>query len=342
MVDTSSRRPDIRQMSATAPYVVSGLTHCWRDGRHVFAQGWLIAPDQRITAVEVQGRAGRQPGAITQSPDRDDAVFFLAFFEDHLQAEAWLVVHTAAGHSIATRLDLTAATDHAAELAADAAEEAINQAALQRFADEVNEGRLELLELGGRVLPNTTSSWRERFGGARRYIGFDIHEGPGVDVAGDAHRLSDVVGRAAVDAIFSVAVLEHIAMPWIVARECNRTLRMGGILHITTHQSWPVHERPNDFWRFSDEALKLLFGPMHGFEVLEAGMNGRIVMSHRTPSLAHASLPTNVSYRGVWIFSRKVAEVDALPTEPGARELAELSRLYPPPNPPAAGPSDAT
>jgi hypothetical protein len=334
MLDTSTRGLDNRHMPSPepAPYIATGLSHCWRDGRHIFAQGWIIAPGQRIARLEVEQPTGRHPVAITQSPDRDDAVFFSAFVEDRLQSELRLVVGAASGICIEGNVNLTAAPDHAAELAADAAEEAVNQAALARFADEVNTRRLELLELGGRVLPNTASAWRERFNGASRYIGFDIHEGPGVDVAGDAHRLSEIIGREAVDAIFSVAVLEHIAMPWIVARECNRTLRMGGILHLTTHQSWPVHEMPNDFWRFSDVALKMLFGPMHGFEVLEAGMNGRIVMSHRTPLAAYAALPTSVAYRGVWIFARKVRQVDELPSEPGARELAELSRLYPPPS----------
>ena len=195
----------------------------------------------------------------------------------------------------------------------------------------MNTRRLDLLELGSRVLADTPSPWRTAFSGAGSYTGFDIHAGPGVDMVGDAHRLSAIVGRHSADAVFSVAVLEHIAMPWIVAREINRTLRMNGLVHITTHQTWPIHERPNDFWRFSDVAMKLLFGPMHGFEPLECGMYGRLSLHHRKPSTDYAELPFNVAYSTVFILARKVAEVDALPAEPGERELAELSRLYPPP-----------
>ena len=51
-----------------------------------------------------------------------------------------------------------------------------------------------------------------RLRGYRRYVGFDVHPGPNVDLVGDAHRLSDIVeGRF--DAVYSISTFEHLAMP---------------------------------------------------------------------------------------------------------------------------------
>jgi hypothetical protein len=32
-------------------------------------------------------------------------------------------------------------------------------------------------------------------------------------------------------------------------------------LYIATHPSWPPHERPWDFWRFSEEGLQVRLNP---------------------------------------------------------------------------------
>lgn len=312
-----------------AATLVCGVGEIWRDGRTIFLRGWVIAPGAQVRSLVAELPHGAVPIEITQSPDRADAAFYTIHMPDGLQASLAVRALDAAGGTMLGLIDLR--MPPLPEPDPEIPEREYSAAALNRFRDEIAERRLDLLELGSRQLGDTPSIWREYFGGAASYLGFDIHAGPGVDVAGDAHRLSDAVGRAAVDAIFSVAVLEHIAMPWIVAREVNRTLRMGGLVHVTTHQTWPVHETPNDFWRFSDASMKLLFGPMHGFETLACGMNGRLALSHVRPNPHYHALPFSTAYSSVFVLARKVAEVDDLPAEPGARELAELSRLYPPP-----------
>ena len=84
---------------------------------------------------------------------------------------------------------------------------------------------LEVLEIGARLVGSRSEAQRERFPKARRYVGMDVHPGPMVDVVGDAHELSRLVGRGSFDAVFSGAVLEHLAMPWLIAAEINRVLR---------------------------------------------------------------------------------------------------------------------
>src|SRR5689334_1506132 len=102
---------------------------------------------------------------------------------------------------------------------------ASDEAWVQRIVAECNRPGMCVLEIGSREVTGP-SSWRPQFNRAR-YVGFDFHPGPNVDVVGDAHRLSthfaDVVPF---DAVLSVATFEHLATPWVVATEIARVLRV--------------------------------------------------------------------------------------------------------------------
>jgi SAM-dependent methyltransferase len=105
-----------------------------------------------------------------------------------------------------------------------------------------------------------------------KYVGIDIVEGPNVDVVGDAHSLSKYFEPSTFDAVFSIAVFEHLLMPWKVAIEINKILKMNGLLLIGTHQTFPLHAEPWDFWRFSDHSWRGIFNKYTGFEVLDTAM----------------------------------------------------------------------
>ena len=79
------------------------------------------------------------------------------------------------------------------------------------------------------------------------------------------------------DIIYSAACFEHFAMPWLVASEIAKLLKVGGIVFIETHFSFSSHERPWHFFQFSDMALKVLFSEALGFECIEAGMSNPMV-----------------------------------------------------------------
>ena len=136
---------------------------------------------------------------------------------------------------------------------------------------------LELGARGTRVDP--------RLHGYRRYVGVDVHPGPNVDVVGDAHCLSQLVDGP-FDAVYSISTFEHLAMPWKVVLEINRVLRDGGLLFTATHHTWPPHELPWDYWRYSRGAFESLLNAHTGFELIrvEEGIPGIIV-----PMVAEAS-----------------------------------------------------
>ena len=61
------------------------------------------------------------------------------------------------------------------------------------------------------------------------------------------------------DFVLSDQVLEHVeGNPQQAIDECHRILKPGGIAVHTTCFINPVHKVPNDFWRFTPEALCLL------------------------------------------------------------------------------------
>lgn len=137
-----------------------------------------------------------------------------------------------------------------------------------------------VLEIGSRARSGV--SRRNFFPETCNYVGLDIMAGENVSVVGDAHELSSLFPAEHFDFVFSVSVWEHLAMPWKVSIELNRVMKTGGLAMINTHQSWPVHEEPWDYFRFSDFAWDTLFNAATGFEIVARGMGTQCVMA---PSL---------------------------------------------------------
>lgn len=167
---------------------------------------------------------------------------------------------------------------------------------------------LNILEIGSREVTGPSTA-RETFRN-HRYVGFDYYPGRNVDIVGDVHRLSSYFSER-FDVIFTAACFEHFAMPWIVSVEIAKTLKVGGHLFVATHFSFCTHERPWNFFQFSDMGLRVLFPEALGFECLASGMSDPIV--GRFSALAHESVrrqPIRGLYSGSEYFGRKVRDVE--------------------------------
>lgn len=136
-----------------------------------------------------------------------------------------------------------------------------------RFLAEVRERGGSLIEIGSRA--RSGNDYRSLFPPGIRYVGTDVTAGPNVDVVADAHHLSRAVSET-FDFAFSIAVFEHLFMPWKAALELNAVLKEGASALIVSHHAWPLHEEPWDFWRYSKEAWRAVFNRHTGFEVEEA------------------------------------------------------------------------
>jgi SAM-dependent methyltransferase len=142
---------------------------------------------------------------------------------------------------------------------------------LERFLAHAKEmSAPRVLELGTRRLYAERSTRHDFWiPHASEFVGTDLMEGTDVDATADVHRLSEVFGGESFDVVISCSSFEHFKYPQLAAHEIMKTLRPGGILFIQTHQSYPVHAAPYDYFRFSTEALAALFGTRMGFEVVK-------------------------------------------------------------------------
>jgi Methyltransferase domain len=155
-----------------------------------------------------------------------------------------------------------------------------------------------ILELGTRrSIPDRSTRHEHLFPGAGKYIGTDIQAGIDVDVIADIHRLSQKIPENSIDIVFTDAGFEHFKYPHLAAWEIMKVLRVGGLVFVQTHQTFPIHAVPYDYCRFSREALASLFGQQMGCQVhatcyaSPAAIYSRVdPMGHTAPAFLHVSL----------------------------------------------------
>ncbi|MET0414385.1 MAG: class I SAM-dependent methyltransferase [Polyangiaceae bacterium] len=96
---------------------------------------------------------------------------------------------------------------------------------------------------------------RER---GQQVISIDIE-----DRSGDVTHIADiqnmpVIATGSIDTVICTEVLEHVPAPWDALKELERVLKPGGTLILTVPYLAPIHEAPNDFFRYTRYALELL------------------------------------------------------------------------------------
>ncbi len=82
------------------------------------------------------------------------------------------------------------------------------------------------------------------------------------DIIGDIHHLP--FDDDSQEAILCIAVLEHVENPFKAVSEMHRVLRPGGYLFVYVPFLYYYHAEKgyySDYWRFTEDALDLLFKP---------------------------------------------------------------------------------
>jgi len=88
-------------------------------------------------------------------------------------------------------------------------------------------------------------------------IGLDIRPGPGVDVVGSVYELP--FNDNEFDNVLLMVVIEHLEEPQKAILEIKRVLKPGGKILVSVPFMFPMHDTPNDFWRFTKYGLMYLF-----------------------------------------------------------------------------------
>jgi hypothetical protein len=116
---------------------------------------------------------------------------------------------------------------------------------------------------------------------AKRYVGIDIEEGPGVDqVLLPTADLTSIFGGR-YDAVICTEVLEH-AHDWRTMVHHIKAIPTELILVTTRSPGFPYHAFPDDYWRYTVEDFQYLFADM---DIIE--------------------LTTDPEYDGVFLLARK-------------------------------------
>ena len=321
------------------PPVAHGLDVFWCDSWGLYLSGWIHAYDLRITSFTV--RCAGHEAVVTTFRDRSDVG---ALFPHHFHARSSgfsVYLHARPGEPVeveltfdnGTTLDMPLPLPHGPLPAWPAERSEHPHLVLRNYLSDLP-ARSRVLLIGARYAPAHDGDPHPILDGIThlKAWGVDIHPGPGVDVVADVHRLASTFQRGSIDAVASSSVFEHLAAPWVAAAEINRVLRIGGTVHHDTPYAWPAHSEPNDFWRFSADGLRELFGPATGFEILSAANIGRMTMVPEPNwRSGYLNMPTVPAFGGAAIVARKVREIDdaavVWPVDTG--ESARRARTYP-------------
>lgn len=93
------------------------------------------------------------------------------------------------------------------------------------------------------------------------------------DVYGDCHDMP--FEAAAFDTVVCTQVLEHVKEPRQLLGEMFRVLRPGGVMILSVPMTWPDHEEPYDFYRYTRYGVEYLVKGV-GFEIVELHQRGNL------------------------------------------------------------------
>jgi SAM-dependent methyltransferase len=126
------------------------------------------------------------------------------------------------------------------------------------------------------------------FAGPYEHVVLDLSPSAPNSIAADICACPEVPDES-FDIVHSWNTYEHIARPWLAARETARILKPGGLATVATCFAWRYHPVPSDYWRFTHSALELLFEDA-GLETVVSGYDLRF----RRDDRRGGNLPGNI------------------------------------------------
>lgn len=130
----------------------------------------------------------------------------------------------------------------------------------------------DILDVGGGMgFDKWLLKYKELFNGCN-YKTLDCDNATGADIIGNIHNMP--IKSESIDAIICSSVLEHVENPHIAVKEMFRILKNNGKIFVYVPSIYPYHARKNhyqDYWRFFDDSLRLLFKDFSKIEIIKSG-----------------------------------------------------------------------
>tara|TARA_B100001996_G_scaffold360576_1_gene326676 strand:+ start:379 stop:903 length:525 start_codon:yes stop_codon:yes gene_type:complete len=118
-----------------------------------------------------------------------------------------------------------------------------------------NYTNLDILEIGSGN-ESINQSFKHIFNNASSFIQTDINNSYG-------HKYLDITKKIEIEEKFDLVlctnVLEHIFETKLAIKNLNYLLKDKGHLLVAVPFAYPLHDEPEDFWRFTEHSLKKLF-----------------------------------------------------------------------------------
>lgn len=122
--------------------------------------------------------------------------------------------------------------------------------AVQEFATRHSRQDSTILDLGCGTMP-----YRSMFTArGARYLGADISGSPDIFIEAEG---PIPVADNSIDFVVSFQVLEHVRNVSAYLSAARRVLRTNGRIFLSTHGVWPYHPHPTDFWRWTQDGLRI-------------------------------------------------------------------------------------
>jgi SAM-dependent methyltransferase len=119
--------------------------------------------------------------------------------------------------------------------------------------------KIKVLEIGSLIVPGQEHLSVRKYFPDAEYIGVDIQKGNGVDMVWDCINYC-YNHEKEFDLVLCLDMLEHTKYPYNVVDRAKCSLKENGTLLITSVFNFPIHEYPNDYWRFTPDCFKMLLG----------------------------------------------------------------------------------
>ena len=130
----------------------------------------------------------------------------------------------------------------------------------------------KIVDIGGglKAWKNKGNRYEEHnFPNVDKVILMDLVNDYNPDIVGDIHKMP--FENDSLDAIICHAVLEHVLNPFTATKEMYRTLKKGGYCYVYVPFLYCYHAEKDyykDYWRFSKDALELLFKDFSTVEIV--------------------------------------------------------------------------